>query len=77
MECEGWAPGSVTNPTQQPGDLSQPRFPYDKGSTLYDVREILEFWALYNWFCTGSSKKILLSSVTHVPSGLMGCALAA
>ena len=30
MECEGWAPGSTTNPTQQPGDLSQPRFPYDK-----------------------------------------------
>ena len=31
MECEGWAPGSATNPTQQPGDLSQPRFPYDEG----------------------------------------------
>ena len=26
---------------------------------------------------TGLSKKILLSSVTHVPSGLIGCALAA
>ena len=24
--------------------------------------------------CTGSSKKTMLSSVTHVPSGLMGCA---
>ena len=59
MECEGWAPGSVTNPTQQPGDLSQPRFPYDKGSTTYDVREILEFLpfpklVLYAYYVTKS-----------------------
>ena len=25
MPCEGWAPGSSTNPTQAPGDLSEPR----------------------------------------------------
>lgn len=31
MNCEGWAPGSTTNPTQSPGDLSQPRFPRDEG----------------------------------------------
>ena len=31
MECEGWAPGSTTNPTQENSDLSQPRFPYDEG----------------------------------------------
>jgi len=29
--CEGWSPGSTTNPTQQPGDLSEPRFPRDDG----------------------------------------------
>ena len=29
--CEGWAPGSSTNPTQHPGDLSEPRFPRDEG----------------------------------------------
>jgi len=28
--CEGWAPGSSSNPEQAPGDLSQPRFPYDQ-----------------------------------------------
>mmetsp|Transcript_17366 Transcript_17366/g.51358 ORF Transcript_17366/g.51358 Transcript_17366/m.51358 type:complete len:434 (+) Transcript_17366:107-1408(+) len=31
MPCEGWAPGSSTNPTQNPGDLSEPRFPRDEG----------------------------------------------
>ena len=31
MPCEGWAPGSSTNPTQKPGDLSEPRFPRDEG----------------------------------------------
>lgn len=31
MKCEGWAPGSTTNPTQKNSDLSQPRFPYDEG----------------------------------------------
>jgi hypothetical protein len=29
--CEGWSPGSSTNPTQEPGDLSEPRFPRDQG----------------------------------------------
>lgn len=31
--CEGWAPGSTSNPTQKPGDLSQPRFPWDQNLT--------------------------------------------
>lgn len=31
MPCEGWAPGSSTNPDQSASDLSQPRFPRDKG----------------------------------------------
>ena len=31
MNCEGWAPGSSTNPTQSRGDLSEPRFPRDDG----------------------------------------------
>ena len=30
MECEGWAPGSCTDPNGAPGDLKQPRFPYDE-----------------------------------------------
>ena len=38
-----------------------------------------KFWdtSPYVFLCTGSSKKTLLSSVTHVSSGLMGCASAA
>ena len=31
MNCEGWAPGSISSPSQQPGDLSEPRFPRDEG----------------------------------------------
>ena len=34
MPCEGWSPGSSTNPTQNPGDLSEPRFPRDQGGVL-------------------------------------------
>ena len=31
MNCEGWAPGSSTNPSQANGGLGQPRFPRDEG----------------------------------------------
>tara|TARA_B110000208_G_scaffold47888_2_gene63402 strand:+ start:93 stop:1334 length:1242 start_codon:yes stop_codon:yes gene_type:complete len=31
MPCEGWAPGSSTNPTQPNGDVAKTGFPRDKG----------------------------------------------
>lgn len=72
MPCEGWAPGSSTNPTQKAGDLSEPRFPRDMG-LMATVRPLDDY---SNTYVTSSSNasKWMLDQVA-LPS-LMICSLA-
>ena len=49
--CEGWAPGSSTNPTQPAGDLGFPKFPRDK-TLMATVRPLDDY---SNTYIGGSS----------------------
>lgn len=58
MPCEGWAPGSSTNPTQKAGDLSEPRFPRDMG-LMATVRPLDDYSNTYVTSSSNASKWML------------------